>query len=174
VPVLQLLILLVLGMIFVQDIKSRAVHWVLFPVLLLLFVAERYLQQTRLAESWQAVLINIGFLLTLLLIVSAYFSFREGRWVNITVQLLGWGDILFLFSITFYLSVLNFLFFYIGSLILILLGWTVWQLSKKNKDKHIPLAGLQALLLGLFLACDWCWLHLNINTDDWLLKILLK
>lgn len=171
---LKLCILLVLGVIFIQDFKSRSVYWFSFPVLSLLFLITRLEQHQLLSEIRQQVLVNTGFLLLQLFIISVYFSIKNKRLVNITGSLLGWGDILFLLSIAFFLSILNFLFFYIGSLILILLGWLAWQRFSKEKNEQIPLAGLQAIMLLCLLAIDWWWLPINITNDDWIIRLITK
>jgi hypothetical protein len=107
-----------------------------------------------------------------LLLVSAYFSVRQKSLVNITNELLGWGDILLLLSAAFYLSVLNFIFFYLISLMMSLAIWLIWQVLSGKKDTKIPLAGLQAIGLVLFLMSDWYGLHFNAADDTWLLNLI--
>jgi hypothetical protein len=171
---LKLLIEAVLLVIFVQDIKERAVYWFMFPVLMLLFLGLHWLQGNAFAEIRQSVSINIGFLAFQFLMVSAYFSVKHKKWTNITAGLLGLGDVLFLLTLCFYLSVLNFLFFYIASLVLVLLIWLVWQFFAKETDKQVPLAGLQALLFAVFSAACWWFWPLNLTSDEWLLKVIYK
>jgi hypothetical protein len=174
VLLLKLFIEAVLLIIFVQDIKERSVYWFLFPVLLLLFLGLQLLQGHAFGEMGQSVMVNIGFLVFQFLIVSAYFSVKNKKWTNITVGLLGWGDVLFLLTLCFYLSVLNFLFFYIASLILVLMIWLVWQFLAKERNKQVPLAGLQALVFAVFSgACWWIW-PLNLTNDNWLLNVIYK
>ncbi|BAU54921.1 hypothetical protein MgSA37_03100 [Mucilaginibacter gotjawali] len=117
---------------------------------------------------------NCSFLALQLLLVSAYFSLKSRRWVNITTELLGWGDILLLLSIAFYLSVLNFLFYYLVSLAISLIVWLIWQVFSGKENRHIPLAGLQAMCLLVFLMSDWYWLHFNVADDTWLLNLMHK
>lgn len=159
----KIAILALLLLIFAQDLRSRSVYWFLFPVLTALFMLLTFSH----AYAWPTVLINIGFLLLQFLLVSVYFSVKRGRRVNITAGLLGWGDLLFLLSIAFYLSVLNFLFFYIASLLFVLL-------FAAKRYKHIPLAGLQALLFLIFLATDWWVKPFNATSDGWLLQLIAK
>jgi hypothetical protein len=170
----KIAILALLALIFFQDIRSRSVLWVLFPVLVVLLMILNFAQHRLFADARYTVLINIGFLSLQFLIVSAYFSIKNGHWINITADLLGWGDILFLLSIAFYLSVLNFLLFYIVSLVGVLLSWLAWLALSPGKDKHIPLAGLQALLFGLFLTTAWWIKPVNLTSDDWLLQLINK
>ena len=170
----KIIVLAILILIFVQDVRNRSVYWFLFPVLVVLFVIVHSLQHHLFAENWQAVLVNIGFLVVQYLIVSVYFSIKSKQWVNITDNLLGWGDILFLLCITVYLSALNFLLFYVTSLIISLLIWLIWQLISKKKNKQIPLAGLQALIFTVFLAVDWWFRSFDLTNDTWLLSLIMK
>jgi len=139
VLILKAAILAVLALIFVQDIRSRSVYWFLFPILLVLFIAAGLLQYRSLTVIRETAFINCTFLALQFLLLSLYFSLKNRKWVNITTGLLGWGDILLLLSVAFYLSVLNFLVFYMVSLIGALLTWLIWQAIADHKDKHIPL-----------------------------------
>jgi len=146
----------------------------MFPILVLLFLILQYQNDHELLAIWQPALINIGFLASQILLVSAYFSIKNKRLINITDQLLGLGDILFLLSISIYLSVLNFLVFYILSLVIVLFSWLTWQLFSQKKGHEIPLAGLQALILIVVLSCDWWVKNLNLTVDTWLLNLITK
>jgi hypothetical protein len=119
VLLLRIFILLALLTVTVQDIKSRLVYWVLFPLLIVLLLILRLWQGQPISEIWQSVAINSGFLILVIAILTVAYSIKNKRMVNITNELLGWGDVLLLISVTCYLSVLNFLFFYIVSLILV-------------------------------------------------------
>jgi hypothetical protein len=171
---LKVFILVVLAMIFVQDLRSRSVYWFWFPVLLVLFIAAGILQYRSFTAIGETAFINCVFLALQFLLVSLYFSLKNRKWVNVTTGLLGWGDILLLLSVAFYLSVLNFLLFYMVSLIGALLTWLIWQAIADQKDKHIPLAGLQAIFLGAFLTVDWFRIHLNLTDDAWISNLMHK
>ena len=161
----------ILLLVFIQDFRSRSVYWILFPLLALLLIIIRLQRQFNFHEFGIAVAINLGFLLVQLLILTIYFSAKHRQFIHITNQLLGLGDILFLTCIAFYLSALNFLVFYTGSLSCTLLLWLPWQLISSKKNQQIPLAGLQSLFFILFLAGDW-WLRLyDLTSDTWLLNL---
>jgi len=161
-------------MIFIQDIKGRAVYWILFPLLAIVLFCSHALRAGSLSLLWLPALINSGFVVLQLVLVTVYFSVRQKRLVNIVDRLLGLGDIFFLLSIAFYLSIINFLFFYIISLITSLFVWVIWQMIAERKTKHIPLAGLQAMLFILFLTGDW-WVKLfDLTNDAWLLNLVSK
>jgi len=161
-------------MIFFQDIKSRSVYWSLFPVLTGLLLTLHYFESSGQALWWRPAVFNLGFFIGQLLLVTAYFSIKNKTLTNITKGLLGIGDVLFMLSIAFYLSIFNFLFFYIASLILVLITWLAWQAVSSNKSKHIPLAGLQAFVFILFLIGGWSFKVLSLTDDTWILNLIGK
>lgn len=164
---------MVLLLIFLQDMLSRSVYWFLFPALAGLLIGVR-LQHEPVVELGRSTLLNLGLLLLQLLAITVYFSLKNRKWINITRHLLGLGDLLFLCCITFYLSVLNYLFFYITSLLFALLAWQLWRWLSSKKGLHIPLAGLQAFTLSLFLISDWCYGFFDLTNDTWLLHYMIK
>ena len=166
--------LIILLLIFLQDWKGRAVYWFLFPLLVILLIYIRSRPTIFLPEFERSVLINMSFIGVQLVILTLYFSIKNKRWTNITAGLLGLGDILFLLSIAFYLSTLNFLFFYIISLIAVLLIWLIWQRLSAKKNKYIPLAGLQSLVSILFLLGDWWLQYFDLTNDTWLLNLIAR
>jgi len=52
--------------------------------------------------------------------------------------------------------------------------WLVWQTLSTKNSKHIPLAGLQALLFVTFLWCHWWLKIINPLDDAWLLNFITK
>ncbi len=145
-------ILVVLVLIFWQDLKERAVSWYFFPMLFVLIFLYR-MPSEGLEKIIEFAGINTLFLLIQLVMVSLYFSLKNRGWINITKKYLGIGDILFLLVITPLLTPVLYVLFYLISLLLIVV---VAMLIKfvKNYQKTIPLAGLQALLLGGLLLTD--------------------
>lgn len=168
----EILITLILLMIFVQDIKSRSVYWICFPALALLFMAMYGLKYGSLAGLWPLAFFNLLFILVQLLAVSAWFSIRQKTWVNITQSLLGWGDILFLICLAACFSPVNFVLFYIVSLIIVLMVWLAGKQLLFKNTRHIPLAGLQSLVLIAVLVTTWLKPGMNITSDEWLLQAL--
>lgn len=159
-------------MIFVQDMRSRSVYWFLFPLLAITLLLHKLGRQGP-ADTWPSLLVNIGFLTIQFFLVCAWFTFRNRKWTNISSELLGWGDILFLLSVAVGLSVSGFMFFYIISLAIVCLYWMVIKVIGKN-DKLVPLAGLQALLLAIVLSGDWWLFHVDLTDDSWMLKMIGK
>ncbi|WP_184550922.1 hypothetical protein [Mucilaginibacter sp. FT3.2] len=168
----RIIIVLLLLLVLVQDLLFRAVHWIIFPLLALGLLYLKWLENpvSSFAGFSQPVIVNLGFLIMIMGLLSLYLFLRKGRLINITDGFIGWADILFQGAIAFYLSVLNYLFFYIASMPLVLLLWLLWQSVTGNKNKHIPLAGFQSILFILFLAGDWTCFQLHITGDDWVLR----
>ncbi|QEC79302.1 hypothetical protein [Mucilaginibacter ginsenosidivorax] len=165
-------LLLSLLVILLQDFCFRAVHWALFPLLTIGLLSLKLLEGNDASLAGEQIAVNLSFLVMVLAILTGYLFMSRRRFINITKGLMGWGDILFLAAIGFYLSVLNYVFFYIVSIPIVLILWLFYQLIAGNKGKHIPLAGLQSLLFIVFLAGDWWYFHIRITDDYWLLRYL--
>lgn len=105
---------------------------------------------------------------TQLLLVWAYLSIKNKQLVNMTANYLGLGDILFLMAITFYLSPVNYILFYVGSLIVVLIYTLITRFFNKNTNQEIPLAGLQALMLGCLLVFSMLYPGLKLYSDSWI------
>lgn len=161
-------------LIFFQDVKERSVYWVAFPCLTVLFFSLRLLQLHAVMEIFRTTVFNLLFIAIQILMISLYFSIKNRAWINITDNHLGWGDVLFLLSIACYLSILNFIVFYILSLTSVLVIWLMWRAIIKTKNGQIPLAGLQALIFVSCLAISWWLIPVNLTTDDWLLNLMGK
>lgn len=145
-------ILVVLVLIFWQDMKDRAVSWYFFPILFVLVFLYK-IPSEGLEKIIEFAGINTLFLLIQLVMVSLYFSLKNREWVNITKEYLGIGDVLFLFVITPLLTPVLYVLFYLISLLLIVVVAMLVKIIK-NYNKTIPLAGLQALLLSGLLLTD--------------------
>lgn len=170
---LLLMVAVLLG-IFVQDILWRKVYLFVFPLLLVLFVMASFLNRRQLGEVAITSSINLFFLALQFLLVSLYFFLKKKKWVKLTGTQLGWGDILFLLTIAFYFSVLNFIFFYVSSLVVALVCWLIWRQVSVKPGRSIPLAGLQALVMIFFLGWDFFERSVDLTSDAWLTIKILK
>jgi hypothetical protein len=153
--------------------RSRSVFWFLFLILTISLVLIR-LDRQQVIEVGVSSLINIGFLVTVLSLLTAYLSIKYKRMINLTNHFLGIGDVMFLFSISCYLSVYNFIFFYICSLAGTCIIWQLYLAISAKRRKYIPLAGLQSLIFILFLAGDWWCKFIDLTSDYWLLNLISK
>ena len=132
-------------LVFYQDLKLRAVHWVLFP---LVFVGSIFytLDGFRLEELGA----NVLFLLMLLGCLTIYLSLRQGSLVNITKGFFSWGDILFLLAIVPLFNFTSFMLFFTVGTFLTVLVHLIARLFWKQ-EATIPFAGYMSLFTGLYL-----------------------
>lgn len=154
-------------LIFIQDMKFRAVSWLAFPVLFAVGVWYSLSIQYNLNHVFTHLGMNLLFLMVQFFVVSLYFSLKERRFVNILKAYLGLGDVLFLVSIAALFSPFNFILFYLISIVLVAAIHLLVSLFTQVNPK-IPLAGMQAIMLIVVLIL--CNFILDINTyqDDWL------
>lgn len=121
------------------------------------------------------VVLNLSIIAVNYLVLTIYFSFKNKRLINIQNQYLGIGDTIFIVSLSFLFSPLNFVCFLVFSLFFTLLFTLFVRLASPEKFKTIPLAGLQALLLFFIITTLFgkskIW---EINSDEFTLNILLK
>jgi Flp pilus assembly protein protease CpaA len=162
-PVLALLIIVV----FWQDMKERQVSLVVL-LLLLLGCAGRFLLS---GEPGAYLLINSSFLLIHGIALYGYL-FVKYR----TLQLgsyLGAGDVLFWLACLWCFSPLNFLLFFLSSLLgALLLHLFLCRLLNNYKHVYIPLAGFQGLFLIFALVMERISPHWSTYNDYPLLKTL--
>jgi hypothetical protein len=117
-------------------------------------------------------LLNFAFIALQLLGIVLYFSIKQGRWVNITSSYLGWGDILFFLSITTLFPFVNYIAFYLLSLVVTLLLYPLLYVLSKNKmGIQIPLAGIQAGVLWLVLIYS-LFDHRFLWNDYWVFNLM--
>ncbi|NQX41317.1 hypothetical protein HQN84_20875 [Pedobacter steynii] len=155
-----------LAFVFYQDMRYRAVYWICFPILAILLFGLKF-SLTGFIDGLTEAGYGLLFLLIQLFFLWIYFSVKNKGMVNITNDYLGWGDILFLIAITFYLSPGNYVLFYISSLILVLI-YALCTSSFQKENKHIPLAGLQAALLALLMMTDHLLSTFALYSDRWI------
>jgi Flp pilus assembly protein protease CpaA len=135
----------------VQDFRHRLISWYLVPVLFLLF-AWNSLCSLSLSEAAFYFVINLSFIIIQVLALTLYFSIKERRPVNIIDSRLGIGDILLFVALCAAFSPVNFIVFYLLSLVLTIAGYTVSIFLLKGRSGSIPLAGAVALVLLLCLS----------------------
>ncbi|TKC09092.1 hypothetical protein [Pedobacter frigoris] len=147
--------------------KYRAVYWICFPVLAALLFIVKY-NRTGIEQTLTDAGFSLSFLLVQLFILWGYFSIKHKRAINITKDYLGWGDVLFLITIVCYLSPVNYVLFYVGSLILVLFYVITANLLSTKVSQQIPLAGLQAALLAVLMAIEIYSPTTKLYDDSWI------
>ena len=164
---IQFLILGCLSLIYYQDMRYRAVSWISFPLLgLLLFFQKQW--YVGVIDSLVDCGYGLLFFAVQLFLLWAYFAIKNKKPIDITKEYLGLGDVLFLLAIAFYFSPVNYVLFYIGSLIIVLIYALLQQLWLKRENLQIPLAGLQALLFGLLFILSFVNPNLKLYSDFWI------
>jgi Flp pilus assembly protein protease CpaA len=152
---IALLVILVclLGVVVFQDFKSRAISWFLIPLLFVGFIAYGLLmiQPVELLTYFG---INFMLVAVNLLCVTLFISLKEKRFTNILKDYLGLGDVLFFLVLTVVFSPFNFIFFYLGSILLTALIYGGIILINKEKKLLIPLAGVMSLILIVAIAAE--------------------
>ncbi|MCD0487350.1 hypothetical protein LPB86_03860 [Pedobacter sp. MC2016-14] len=167
---LEIIVLFFLVFICYQDFRFRAVYWICFPVLGALLLFLKYQKAGAEDSLWHSI-IGLSFFGLQLLLLWAYFSLKHKKPVDLTAAHLGWGDVLFLAILPFYLSPVNYIAFYMGSLVLVLLyvaGTRLMQQAEKPANPHIPLAGLQAIILAAVLLLSIFIPQIKLYNDAWL------
>jgi hypothetical protein len=143
----------VLGVVVVQDFKSRAISWFLIPLLFIGFIIYGLL---IINPEELITYFGINFMLVAvnLLCVTLFISIKEKRFTNILKDYLGLGDVLFFLVLTVVFSPFNFIFFYLGSILLTALIYGALILFNKEKKMLIPLAGIMSLILIVTIAAE--------------------
>lgn len=146
---IQLALLLIpIAVIAFQDFKNRAVHVLAFVLLLIGVLYTLY--------AWGAwrpidillnnlfILINLSGVWLYLKITGRILSWKE------TTAYLGMGDLVFWWIISLLFPLINYVAFFLASLLIaLLLGNFIFR-----APRTVPLAGIQALFLGLVLGAD--------------------
>src|SRR5690554_3663511 len=99
--VLNVLVLICLVFIGYQDLRYRAVYWLCFPLLTILFLLIKSNKASMSASVYDA-LWGLLFFGVQLLVLWVYFSLKTKKMILLTNGYLGWGDILFLVALSFY------------------------------------------------------------------------
>ena len=130
---------MLLVLCFYQDIRSRSIHFMVFPLILVVAVL----------ANWKAIRLetvgaNLAFLAFLLFILTVYVSLREGKLTDITKEHFAWGDILFLIVILPLFSFRSFIiFFTFGTIAALLMHGITHVISPQ---KTVPYAGYMAVM----------------------------
>jgi hypothetical protein len=147
--------------------KHRAISWVLIPLALAGFVYKGMVSENILLKD---VLLNIAFVSVQLVLLTVYMSIKNKRLVNIVDTYLGLGDVLFFVVICAAFSTLNFIVFYLVSMIITLTGAIAYNGFRKKKSVDIPLAGAMAGILIVLMLIP----GVGFYDDGYLLEVAKK
>lgn len=155
------------GGVFFQDLRERAVSLVLFIALFLLAGLKYFI----LGISYEALALNCLFIFTQLVVILLYCQFRYKE-KNI-FKFIGMGDLLCWGVLVWLFTPLNFVFFYIVSLVFSFMLFGLLKVIKGNLPFNtVPLAGFQSLLLGLVLGGGQLFSFWQPYDDFVLLRII--
>jgi len=151
---LPLLGLPVLAAIAWEDLRDRSIHWWLLPLLVLALLPEQLLshgwqEQVR-QSAW-----SLLFLAFQLGLAVGFVRLRQGATLRIK-DLIGLGDVLFLLAVAVCLPTERYILFVVIGLSLCVPMHVLLQRISEYKDSTIPLAGLLAIVLGVWIMASAC------------------
>ncbi len=152
-----------LFMIFIQDLKDRAVSVYLLTLTLVLSVIRFYIA----CSLVEFVLINIAFVFIQFIGIVSY-VYIKNKTFYLFKKFLGGGDVFFWGCLVFLFSPLNFLFFFVASFCFSILIYYCFI----SAEKTIPLAGFQSISALVFLICHYLHSNVGFYNDSLMLNLL--
>ena len=136
--IVNIILLATLALVIYQDWKIRAVHVLVFPVLLACSCYSFWQMNLDL----NLLVLNSFFILSIVGLLFIYISIKVGKMVNFFGEYFGLGDLLFLLAIVPLFGQRNFMLFVIVAVFLTMS--IEYFLMKKRENKTNPLAGYLA------------------------------
>lgn len=142
-----ILLVILLLIIFYQDLRYRAVIWFLFP---LLFCAAIWYNYDRINP--EILFLNILFIVFLLSMLTLYVSARQKKLTAVWKGFFSWGDILFIIAIIPLFDFISYIYFFtFGTLFTLMIHCFVVRFTK---NKTVPYAGYLSVAAILFLLFE--------------------
>ena len=139
--------------ISIQDIKDREVYWFLFPVITVL-QAILFYKKTTISFYYLSISINI---LIISLVVFILFLYAKYKMKLKFQEVIGLGDLLLFFGLTFAFPPITFIILFVCSLFFSLILYLLF------KRKHtIPLAGYMCIFYILIYLAYWIGVISNL------------
>jgi len=126
-----------------QDFKYRAIHWLLFLTLAILFAIDGIKSQS-IIQYGIGVAFNVVLIILQFSILFLIYSIKGKSLNNLLNRTIGTGDIVFILTLTLAFSWQNFLFYYIAGMIFAILIWTLIKMFSNSSRELIPFAGLMS------------------------------
>lgn len=164
-------ILMVLSGMAYQDFRYRGIYWWMFPLLAILLIS-CVLHWVSLEVMVFSAIKSCVFLAVQLVILTIYLSLKQKRLINILTGFFGLGDLLFLIVLSMGLSFLNYVVFYMASLMLVIICSAIFSKMSDVQHYKIPLAGYQAIFLMLLMFVEWQVPAMSLHSDDLLNNLL--
>jgi len=138
---LYIILSIIMFVVFIQDIKYRAIHY----SLLILIVLVNFVLWFNYSKDYRTLLFNLFFLITTLLGLKIYVTITKKKKTEGMYLGLGLGDLLFFLVVIPLFSTKNYIFFFITGMIFSLIMHLF--LKKISNNNLIPLAGYLALYI---------------------------
>ena len=143
------LLIILFGLIFIQDLKERQVYWFLFPLVGILSGYLFYI--STLPELFIASIVLNAIFVSLMLLSVILYS-------NLILKIkardaFGLGDALLFLSLIFSFSSVSFLVIFVFGLLFSLVIHLI--LKQTNTSRTVPLAGYLSLFFGLSYLAFW-------------------
>ncbi len=145
------------------DFKDRTVPVYLLLALWLACLANTAVEVDITTALWQ-LFTNAALLVLLLGSLLIYYRLKQGSFKGVVNQKLGLGDIVFWLAITPLFSLVNFILFFTGSLLAVLLIMIVGITSGK-RITLVPLAGYQAGMLVVIIMVNMLFFDHPFSID---------
>jgi hypothetical protein len=136
-----------------QDFRYRAIHWLLFLTLALLFFIDGASSQS-LKTYELGVVLNIAIIFLQFSVLVLFYLFKGKKLNDIVNKTIGSGDIVFIFILAFAFPWQCFLFYYISAMLFSILAWLPVGRFFSSKENLIPFAGLMSLFCFLLIGCE--------------------
>lgn len=160
---IQLIFCTILLAVVYMDFKERVVPlYLLFVLFIISLVYTCY--QADVATAFLQLALNTGLIVMLLVSLLFYYRLRQGSFKGVVNHKLGVGDMVFWVTIAPLFSLLNFILYFISSLLAVLI-LVVIRLIFNTKVDLIPLAGYQALFLLFITIGNALFFNHNFSID---------
>jgi hypothetical protein len=169
--VLNAFIILLLGLILYQDIKSRTIHFSLLIALTALFILYGLLN-LPFVIYFKRCAFNLIFLSIQIILLTAYYYLKGKSFGSIINVMIGTGDIVLLIALVFAFSKINFVVFYLTGMIFSLLLWLLISFFSSQKKRLVPLAGLLSLYMILIVLGDALYQNFERLNDNFLIRLI--
>ena len=162
--IIEISVILLCLIIVFQDFKFRHISWIPLPLLFAVLYILSY-QSNTLNEIIFYFGFNFIFILAIHICLFVFLWVKNKKIFNPINKYHGIGDILFSVILCMAFSPMNFIHFYIGSLLLTLFGYLIYMLVKGEQSKGFPTAGVMSLALALCFVLKMMIRNLDFYSD---------
>ncbi|WP_396591869.1 hypothetical protein [Allomuricauda sp. R78024] len=155
---LEGIVVIVLLLIFVQDLKHRAIH-ITLPVLVAAIGLYFFISEHR---DYTIIGYNFFFLLITFVGLYLYLVIKNNKIINLFLSV-GVGDLLFFVAVIPYFSTINYILYFITGMMFSILVFIIIKIL--SKTELVPLAGLLAIYF-MILKGIFYWMNLDFFNNN--------